>query len=113
MSRAKYHCPTCGKLKRIEGPVTMALGDKVNFTITSENGRSVRAKAAKGTLIELLDCSAIVTCKGKNYQVPRVSVTPEDMPNPLTYAFSELCECPKEVADEATAIEHNHCAPEL
>lgn len=113
MSRDKYHCQSCGKLKRIEGPVTMALGDKVNFTITAVNGRKVRAKAAKGTLVELQRLSAIVSCKGVLHQVKRDSVTPEDAPNPLTYAFSELCECPKEVAAEATATESNHCAPEL
>lgn len=113
MSRDKYHCPSCGKLKRIEGPVTMAIGDKVNFTITAENGFRVRTKAAKGTLVELQTLSAIVSSKGRLYQVKRDSVTPEDMPNPLTYAFSELCECPKEVAAEATATESNQCAPEL
>jgi len=105
MSRDKYHCPVCGKLKRIEGPVTMALGDKVNFTITAVNGREVRAKAAKGTLVELQPLSAIVSCKGVLHQVKRDSVTPEDAPNPLTYAFSELCECPKETGEDTTAIE--------
>jgi hypothetical protein len=100
MTRDKYYCTTCSKLKTPDGPFPLEPGDKVNFPQQSRVGQYIRVRSVTGTVLEVLTKTALVRYKGENYQVGRLDVTPVDAPNALTYSFSELCECSKESVED-------------
>lgn len=68
---------------------TIAVGDKVTFTVTKATGRSVRISVKEAPLIALIgESSAIIKRRnGHKECVPLSILTPADQPNALTRAL--------------------------
>lgn len=67
----------------------LAVGDKVNFTVTRATARSVKISVKEATLVALIgESSAIIKRRnGHKECVPLAILTPADQPNALTRAL--------------------------
>lgn len=110
--RKKYWCASCDKPLPIT-PAMYSVGDKVSFTKCVSSGNRIRMTAVTGIVAAVGEKTVQLQYRGELKKLSFKDVAPAEAPNQLTRSLCGECECPKEVADEATAIEHNHCAPEL
>lgn len=98
---SKYLCPTCDKFIPAD-KAAIKPGDKVKFSKSVSKGQRIRITSVTG-IVQSADAD---TCKvryrGEVLLIPRSQLSPDDAPNPLTYAFCGTCEC-QSLAEAANA----------
>lgn len=92
MSRKDYLCKTCNKYTPVDCS-HIKLGDEVSFTTKYSTSNSARFSAKSGTVVKLTNDTCEVLANKKIYIKNIKDVSPENAPNPLTYALFGTCEC--------------------
>lgn len=85
-------CEKCNKVKAVEKEIKV--GDKVDFTVSTSNGRSVRCsvKTGKVQTIGVKDYVGVVYRK-KLYQVAPDNLSDSEGASSLSVALIGKCEC--------------------
>ena len=95
MAKQDYRCDNCKKYIPIDHS-KINVGDEVSFTTTYQTSNSARFSSKTGKVIGIEGDICEVVVKKKNYFKNIRDVSPDDAPNPLTYALFGLCKCSKE-----------------
>lgn len=95
MATYDYRCKSCDKYIPVDRS-NIKVGDEVSFTTTYETSNSARFSSKTGKVIDIAGDICEVVVKKKSYFKNIRDVSPDDAPNPLTYALFGLCKCSKE-----------------
>lgn len=95
MAKQDYRCENCKKYIPIDHS-KIKVGDEVSFTTTYETSNSARFSSKTGKVIDIVGDICEVVVKKKSYFKNIRDVSPDNAPNPLTYALFGLCKCSKE-----------------
>ncbi|AJJ53476.1 hypothetical protein BZ17_702 [Yersinia pseudotuberculosis IP 32953] len=92
MSTSKYRCEKCNKFKQFDRSM-LKVGDKVEFTKISSNGRSVRMSSVTGKIIFIDGDKVSINYRGTLCRKSLNEVNPLDAPSGLSYAMIGICIC--------------------
>ncbi|MGK2889843.1 MAG: hypothetical protein ACSLEN_14320 [Candidatus Malihini olakiniferum] len=93
---SKYHCPKCNKMLPVDKSLIKAR-DKVNILIKrvkhTPRSTNIRYRSKKVTVVEINHDLVKVRFGNNTEELSLDDVSPANVPNTLTYAFIDMCEC--------------------